>query len=296
MENQNAVTVAQLQDIIIENADHEANEREVDQFNDEGVALLMKTQTEESLRSFLRALYSCGNDAELQAKTLINIGDFQRRVPGHGARAMEIFALAETKSMSAITRSRLLSMKAMVFMLPTELGQPDSQGITNGITALDQAMRIADQASDTHPMDALKAKLFAAHRLTGAASAYGTQEQKRFALDIIHHLYPLIDGNAELKYEAARLRYAEAVITADENPLLAAAKLVVSALQISDSSPLDRCGYLCLAAEFFYRGGELDLARAVYFDAATHEADLSKHANTAHTAGRLQKMRQLLNL
>lgn len=275
----------------------------VAKLNSDAIRNMMQGNTEQALLLFLTALEASGSNPELQAQCLINIGDWARRIPGNANLANEMFDLADLRVMSLITKSRALSMRAMVEVLPSETGHPDPEGRRRGITMLQRALEVAIRARTEDPERARAAESFAVHRwlgqvtealttkkLLGLAGTLSPDEEamRAKALAISGSLNPIDPA------ERARLSYSEALLLAPTLPLEAAHMLLQSAEALRESSPLDTCRLYAQAGILMHGRGSINRANELLRKAEELEPLLSTHANSYSSLEDIRTLRDLL--
>ncbi len=248
-----------------------AVQEQVREQNQEGIAAMMRGDTERALQKFLAALGLAGSDKQLRAQCLINIGDWVRRFAGDLPLALEIFQEAAALPSDLLSKSRLRAMQAMVYSYPTEHGEHDPEGIAENIRLLQAAIKLAQMAAEIDPVAGFQAESFALHRLAGTVCNWGTDEQKAKCLKRIEEFLPKLHQNDP---EVARFNYSKALIIASARPHEAISLLQASAQRMWTESPGDAGAYLVHAAEIALRAGKRILARAFL---ASAERDFASH-------------------
>lgn len=260
------------------NADKPGNEQEVKKLNKEGVDLLMKPEPALALKKFFNALNVAGRNLELQAQTLINIGDLVRRVHGDIEYASAIFSQARQFTTSNITLCRTLAMEAMAYMLPIKTGEPSQEGIDKAIELLRQAVDMANGCVEVSPELILETKSFALHRLCGIVCNYGSLEQRQ---DILPEIMQILTELHPDDPEVSRFNYSRAQIIEKTDPESAGRLLMESAAHaIIDESPLDAGPYYLLACKIYLKLKKRMIAEWCFKQAKKLEHYLYAHATS----------------
>ena len=253
------------------------NPQRIEELNSQAIDSMMKGNTADALEFFLLGLELSSNDPELQASCLINIGDYVRRIVGSAKLALEIFDQVADMPVGLLTDSRLQSMRAMVYMLPTETGQIDPEGVKENIRLLNRATKLARLAQENDPKKGLEAESFALHRLAGTVCNYGSPQEQADLLPLIDAFIPRLPPGSQ---EVARLNYSKAVIIAAEQPKKAIALLVESAERMHQDSPLDACSYWVRAGLIAFAQGLMAQAEAYLENAQALQPLLQTHVNS----------------
>jgi len=269
-----------------------SNPAEVESLNTQAVEEMMLGNTEQSLALFFEALEKSGSNLELRARSLINIGDWVRRIEGSPSQAQAIFALAEMLPMSVLTQSRLKSMQAMAYIYRTELGKNDPDGIEENIRLLREAIDLAQAGYEEDSKSALHTESFAAHRLVGTVSIWGTPQQKQDALVIIDEFLPKLNQDST---EAARFNCCKARIIADERPIDAASLLVQSAERMDQESPLDAGDCWARAGVLYALNKDWTQAGKCWLRAEEFREALSTHKNSARILADMGRLKTLID-
>ncbi len=270
------------------------NASEIDKDNQQAISLMMQGKTKKALELSLETLEKSGRNLELRAQCLINIGDWLRRIIGALDSALAIFAQAEKLPISTLTRSRLKAMEAMVYIFPTESGQDDPEGVQKNIAVLKEAVKIARQGHKENPEKAIMTESFALHRLSGTVGYYGTSEQKVSLIEDIKKFLPRLHPDSA---EVARFNYTMALIITEQDLEQSARMLLESAFHMlcDNESPLDACGYFCLAAERYLKLGKKMIAKTCLEQAEILAPKLTTHANSEHAIRLLNELKVKLN-
>ena len=167
---------------VLEQRQGEAEPENVHKLNIRGVDHFMNGRPDEALQDFLEALRLSGGNEELCAQCLVNMGDWTRRVQGNVQEAFSIFELAEELTTSLVTRSRILSMRAMAWRYSSEHDEVDPKGIEECVACLKQAIALAQEAAVQGESGTSEAMSLAVHRGVGT-ERWMTSEQMEGASD-----------------------------------------------------------------------------------------------------------------
>lgn len=268
---------------------HAPDRNRVQELNDIGINEMMRGNTAKAIEFFFEALEKAKPDTDLTAQSLINIGDWLRRIAGDLKTALDLFDMAEKLSINKTTLSRLYAMRAMVHSFYAEQGKDDPEGVQTNVTLLRQAISLAREAPGSE--ESLNAESLATHRLLGTICNFGTSEQKSEGLKIVEEFLPRVKDPGE----RARLNYSKACIIADDQPREAAELLQQSAEVLRQNSPLDTCAYYIRACQLFFDIGEIAKAQYCLLQAEGLSEKLLTHANSERALKDIAKLRSLLH-
>src|SRR3989338_3439712 len=265
----------------------------VRQLNEEGIHLgVQQGRFEEALASFLEGLRKRGHDLQLRADSLMNMGDMLRRGPGDLDLARKLFVMAELMPLSFTRRSRLRTMEAMLYIHATEQGKNDPWGIAKNLALLEEAIVLADAATQENPEESWAAKLFAAHRYLGTICVFGNPDQKAKGLRLIHQLLHLLDPNSP---SAARFKYSQSLIVRSEYPQESVMLLMQSAERMKEEFPLDAGAYLALAGLICIEDlKDTEQAEEYWKQAEEFRERIAKFSNSGYVIVTLDKLKQAL--
>lgn len=278
MEFDAEVIISEAERLIKNYGKKPASPDEVEDLNKKGITSLMAggEGNKEALKFFLHALRKSGNNLELRAQCLINIGDFLRRVVGNQQGALEMFYRAESLSKSPVTKARIKTMEAMVYMLKTHLSQNDPEGVQKNIAALKEAIKLARLARSEDSEKAKKTEGLAFHRLIGTICHWGTADQKfRAVFEIDKFLSSRLDPDSP---EIPQLKYSRAMILMEKEPEVSGPIFLENALYW-EKEPTNACGQFVLAADCYVKLGRKNLAKICIAKAEELMSAGFSHAN-----------------
>jgi hypothetical protein len=254
----------------------------VTRINDEAIQLMMAGKTTEAANKLLQALQMSGINKEPRARTLINIGDYIRRIEGNLELASFIFGMVSGYALQPVLESRLLSMWAMVYSYRSEQGESDPDGIQMNIGMLKRAILVIEkELQSTYSEAAIRAKSLAVHRWAGTVCSFGTLESRKEVLPFVESLLNEVDGGSD---ESLRLAANRAIIIGDNASDISTAVHILSecARKIAENSPLDACLWFIKAGEFCLAVGKFTDAHNFYTMAQKFRDRLGLHKNTTH--------------
>lgn len=263
---------------------------EAEALNEAGVRAMLHGENTEALELLLKALWYSGNNAESRAQSLVNLADYCRRILGNIPLAHQIVQRARQLPMTATTKSRLMTIRAMVIAYPVELGAHDPRAISQAITILHKAMAVAKQADEADPKK-FAAFEFAAHRLIGLASEYGTPDEKHQAFFLGESLLAQLDPDSA---DAARIKLCQAMMCAADDPKHALALLFPYADQLTKTSAVEAVYAWALIAKLAAQTNKKSLAAFFLKRCEENQGLLARHRNTRITTMLIAEATRLL--
>lgn len=220
---------------------------------------------------------------------LVNIGDWARRMLPENLLAARrislfIFTLAENFRIKQ-TIPKLLTAKAMVFVLPDKTGIIPLGGIRTALKILNQAINAAKEFKDK------KTELWAGHRLVGIAARWGDFEQKQSTLKLIDNLLPMLKKDNHDEY--INFLGSKAEIIADSEPEEAAKIFVYCAdAREQEERIADSFFLYYLAAECYFRINNFNLADKYLQSAEQHVIGIGSHVYDDTDINKITTLRQ----